>query len=240
MDIDRSPILAEARTCLVFQLTTRLVSTALPCWSDGVRLWLPPVPANGPAAVWSWSARPPDPAVVGWGDIRRFGAGDPLGLLLHSPALAGAVAGLALRHGVRGVPALADGVARMTISRLRGVDVPVGGDGGGPALPARVPPDVRRAVGPPVRAVLAFPSGGDIHLEPVTVGRQWELRSRQRPAAGAPVLVVVEAAGPDLAGIALEGALDADGRFAATRVRWWGRGGEGEDRVGGPGVVLPD
>jgi len=248
-------------------------------WSDGTALWMS-APAG--SAVIEALLRRPDcvlyvpPAKVGEratvvrGRARVFGLGDPVGLVLHAPTVATAMAALAVHNA----PSLAGYVqdaarvprrltprnrvaVKVSVLGLRAMDPPVAGPGIAPALPTEVPPDVRRALAGERRAVLAVSDegpDGELLVAPVIWGAGMVLSgppvaglpSAGGASAGAPAaLAVTSDPSPRptaTVGLVLAGRLVAD-RFTPTCATWWhGFDMDTADVAPRPagGIVLPD
>lgn len=263
-DIDEA--LDAATWCLLgFRAPAGPGFAPLPFWSDGRALWAtladdsPPAQALAadPEAVAYVRPAGAGDAVVVHARARVFSLSDPVGLSVHGPVIAGAMAALALRHS----GTLATSAARVRRQSLRAalrrrvavrlaeagavrVALPPLPAGVAPALPAAVPSDVRRNVAGQRRVVVV---DGDLGLEPATWDDGLTLSRAGRPLAMAgPVAVAVDTDAADRDGLrafVLHGTLGAQGRLRPVAATWW-RGAE-QETVRLPasptsGVTLPD
>lgn len=151
-------------------------------WTDRAHLWLP-VPAAAEAtrelrrspacAAYVPPVDPETPGALVRGVGRVFRVGEPLRLALHAPAISGALVGLATRElaGLGGghAPPAADvlsgalrprAVVRVAIEDVAALRPAVAGGGIAPALPAVVPPEVRRALAGKQRIVVVAGAPG--------------------------------------------------------------------------------
>lgn len=245
-------------------------------WWDGAGLWLITSQASVKAGilardpVCAASVGPPrtgrpTPGVVVHGRARIFGVGDPLGLTLHGPTIATAMAAL----GARNVPILVGYardaaripaawwprrrvVMRVTADHIDEVDPPAAGPGMAPALPAAVPPEVRRAVAGERRVVVASTDdgqpGGRLVLAPAVWGAGYALTLPEgmapRDGARAAATVDRDLTGRPtrVAGLAVHGEV-VDGGIRAERATWWHGFDLATVDVAAPtpgGVELPD
>lgn len=244
-----SQVLAAGRRCML-AVSGRQgpVLSPMAYWSDGRALWLSApgdsvksevLRRDDHAAVFVAGADPDTPGAVAIGRARVFSLGDPFGLALHAPALAGAVAALALRNADAIAGYLADAarvparflptgrvVLRLVPDRVDPAPVPVLGTGIAPALPPVVPAEVRRTLAGLRRVVVATDRGG-LALAPAVWGPGMTLivsEGVQLPV-GAPAAVALDAQ-PDqrptsAAGLSLSGTLTAGPALRPERLTWW-------------------
>lgn len=270
--MDALEVLDRRRRCLLaFRGAAGPLVVPAPCWSDGAHLWLTvatgllaggDLPGRGRCALLAAGreAGPEEaPAVAASGDARVFGLADPVGLVLHGPALAGALAALGVTSAssVAGyvqetarLPlrvALRDRlVVRVRLDELDLLEAPPQAPGVAPALPPAVPADVRRALGGRRRVAVAVQEPL-LEVLPGVLGSGFALTpppGRSLPA-GVRAVVVLEAAAPMEVGLALRGRLDARGALVPERATWWDGGRASSAEVAstpaaGSGIVLPD
>ncbi|HWH32266.1 MAG TPA: hypothetical protein VNU01_06300, partial [Egibacteraceae bacterium] len=197
--------------------SARLLALASPAWWDGAGVWMlaPMLAAGAPEAL---RGRPPCALLLDDGDgglalrgsARLFGLHDPVGLALHAPAIAGAMAALALRGAATLRRALPGTLPREPALRVAAdamepfaVAAPRAAGGGiAPALPADVPPDVRRDLAG-VRDVVVL-AAGSILTQRAVWGAGLSLGGA-RVAAGRAAVV----ARSGRTGLALEGEVGA-------------------------------
>lgn len=237
----------------------------LACWYDGETLWALGAPgwppAGGQGAV---HVRCGGGAVVATGHIRVLSISDPLALAVHAPAIAGALAGLALHDpsallgaaGAAVLPPQRRGLRELAVLRVRLSGVAAVPDGQpppgiAPALPPAVPADVRRTLAGVRRVVVARGgegAGGPVEFVPGWWDQRFALvrAADGRPLAGdEPVAVAVDVEGEPgarvEAGLILSGRLRG-GVLEAERATYWrGYGVETVDLPPAPSdLVMPD
>lgn len=275
MNADAHDVLDEQRRCLLaFASPTGPLLAPMAYWSDGEHLWLttsrsaPKVRRlreDGRCALYVPGA-PGGPGVSGTGRVRVFRAGDPVGLLLHGPALTGAMAALAVSN-VSSLFGYAQDAAlvptrwapqnrvalRLTIDEVELVEPPVAPAGVAPALPSTVPSDVRRALAGRRDVTVAVDRPG-LEVLPASWGAAYRLTAPagRSFAPGARAAVVVdrdpESRPTTVVGLSLRGEIDGSGALRPARATWWkGFRMSTADvptpptSLGGPsGIVLPD
>lgn len=230
MTLNPNPI--EATRCLVAFRSTqgRLQLTSFPCWSDGEALWLAP-PSSDPVA--QALTRMPDCAVwiseaglVATGLARVFRAGDPLGLLAHSPVIALVIAALAIHHPREIVrpwlPLRLPIAVRLALHDVRAAAPPPSSPGIAPALPEVVPAEIRRHLSGLRDVVVAGQSVAGLGLGHATWSAGFLLDGDLPALPGDPIAVAVEAGSRQGAvGVALSGKLDARGALRPAQASWW-------------------
>jgi hypothetical protein len=250
------PQLAEITRCLIAFRSThgepQLLS--LPCWSDGEALWLTPPGSNlvveslqrtPGCAVWMGE----ETGLAASGLARVFGAGDLLGLLVHGPVIALAMAAFALRHPREVAPSWAPlhlpVSVRLALSELRTVEAPLPRPGIAPALPEIVPAELRRHLSG-LREVIVAGEGAPgertagLRVERATWSAGFVLDGDLPVLPGASIAVAVKAGA---IGVALSGKLDARGALRPTRASWWNGSRTGTAPLSLPprgAVTLPD
>lgn len=248
------PQLAEVTRCLIAlssaQGTPQFVS--LPCWSDGEALWLARTGADPVAqaltstpdcAVWMGGAGQAA-GLEATGLARVFGVGDPLGLLIHGPVVAVAMAALAAHHPREVTSAwlpLRPPVAmRLALSELRTAEPPPAGLGIAPALPEVVPADIRRHLSGRRDVIVAAERASGLRVERAIWSAGFALDGDLPVAPGASIVVAVE---DGAVGAALSGELDARGALRPAQASWWSGPRSGSAPLPPPprgAVTLPD
>lgn len=238
-------------------------------WSDGAHLWMASAASplrsgslhDAPCAAMV-AAEGGSPTVTVRGTARTFRAADPVGALLHGPAIAGAMAALAASQAPALGSYLQDAArapsrwapqnrvaVRLRLDAVALVEPPVPPPGVAPALPTVVPSDVRRVLGGR-RQVAVVVEAERLEVLPAAWGAGFSLLlpSGRHLRPGARVTVVVDDAPtppPDAVGLALRGRVTPTGALAPERATWW----EGFDvrsaevprsPAAASGIVLPD
>jgi hypothetical protein len=254
VDRERDAVLTAARWCvLAWEEVGAPAAAPSLCWSDGAGLWLAvPAGAADAAAGKPWAAWIPPledggPGVAVAGSGRLFGAGDPVGLLLHGAPLSTAAVLLATRNRAMALQLPRTRLGRLTIHRLRGELPPPPGPGMGPALPAAVPAGLRRLLAG-TRSVLVVTGTGDrgegVALTPATWSAGFHLDTAEPVPSGTATVVVISATSAQplpAAHLALTGDV-TDGRLAPRRATWWTGAQSASDEVAAvsPTLELPE
>jgi hypothetical protein len=264
-------ILDAGRRCLLaFSGASGPVLTPMAYWSDDAHLWMSTSAStvkarhlreDGTCAV--WVPGPGGTGVSARGTARVFSAADPVGLVLHGPAIAAAMTALAAsnvaaiggyvqdatRVPVRFLPHNRV-VVRVRLRDVRTVAEPAPPPGVAPPLPTVVPPDVRRALAGLRRVVVAVDEP-DLRVLPAAWGSGFALTlpedERLPEGLRAAVVADVDPEGRPTAvfGASLRGRIDDSGALRPERATWW----EGFDVTsadvpapvpGASGIVLPD
>lgn len=264
---DTEALLRDSPRCLLAVPAGGVAPTAapwvvgLPFWWDGSGVWLTldadSVTARALAerpgcalAVPSVPQDPEHPGIVAEATARRYGAHDPLGLVLHSVPVLAALVALSVKRALHtGSPELAvpddTVVVRAVLGRLRGARVPQAGPGVAPALPAAIPTEVRRALAGDRRAMLAVHHQGRLRLVPAVVGPAFQLDLGPELDAltgPVPATLVMEAPAARGVGVALHGAFQ-EGRLQIEQATaWHGTSFQTVDVAVVPpgGIELPD
>jgi hypothetical protein len=204
-----------------------------------------------------------DAGVAIEGSARIFDLADPVGLLLHAPAISAALAALALTHRsaiaayVRQVPRVPAAwmpqdrvLIRIRIDRARSRLTPQNVTGVGPALPTDVPAGVRRALTGERHVTVALQDAGTLVMQPAVWGRgfQLDMGASVLPDADVPASILVGQhldAGPARrVALLLRGTIGDGARFRPARATWWEGFTSGSaalrDLATTPGIVLPD
>jgi hypothetical protein len=219
----------EATRCLVAFRSTQdyLQLVSLPCWSDGEALWLAP---PGVTPVVEALRHLPNCAVeigeatglVATAHARVFGADDPLGLVMHGPVIALALATLAIRHPRQVVrpwlPLRLPVVVRLALGELQTAERFPSGPGIAPALPEVVPADVRRHLSGLRDVVVAGEHAVGLRIGHATWSAGFVLHGDLPASPGTPIAVAVQAGA---VGVVLSGELDARNALRPTQVSWW-------------------
>jgi hypothetical protein len=268
---DALTLLDRRRRCLLaFHGRSGPLVAPMAYWSDGEHLWMSTsgstikadrLDGDGRCAVYVPGGD--GSGVCAQGTARVFGAGDPLGLALHWPAIAGAMTALAASNASSIAGYVQDAakvptrflpqnrvVLRVRLEELALVAEPHKPPGVAPALPTVVPSDVRRILGG-VRRVVVAVDQPRLEVLPAVWGAGYALTP---PAArsfvpGARAAAVIDADGEgrptEVVGLSLRGSISARGALQPTRVTWW----EGfamttadvpPPAAAGGGIVLPD
>lgn len=235
-------------------------------WYDGQHAWTTTAEAALPgvgeeAACALWLPADDGPGLLAQGRVRVFGAGEPLRLLLHAPAITGALAALAadnagavadyVQEAARN-PGRLDARGRIVL-RIR-VDSgwPVTpekpGFGVAPAIPTAVPAEVRRVVGG-CRDVVVAAAEPRLAVLPAVLGPGFRLTAAAGALpTGSKVEVVIDPgegspAGGSI-GLALGGRISEEVSLELERATWWNGARVGSAPVNqasaGSGIVLPD
>jgi hypothetical protein len=200
---------------------------------------------------------------VAVGRGRVYSPEDPVGLVLHAPAMLAAGVALALRHSA-GLPRwvaraardperlgrlgqLDRVVARVALDRVRTLDPPAAPPGIAPALPTVVPAEIRRALSGIRQVVAITHEDASLTVTPAawSVGYALALPPSVRLTPGVPLTVAAEVPsetpGP-VAGLALSGTVGAGPALLPRTVAWWTDGTRGTAQVPAPrgAVTLPD
>lgn len=266
-------LLADADHCLIaYRVSRGPAMTPMACWSDGGGLWMTSsreaakvaaLRRDPRCAVWVEPPTPFDPGVMIDGTARIYDLSDPVGLVLHGPTVAAAIAALALTHRsslagyVRDLPRLPNAwqpqnrvLIRVRIDRARSRLAPQRVTGVGPGLPTELPSGVRRALTGVRRVTVATQRGDLLTVQPAvwSAGFQLELAAAVVPESGTPTCVVADArplARPSTrSGVLLRGTVDGALRFSPERAVWWE--GFSSDaaavraRSSASGITLPD
>lgn len=271
MDGDALAVLDGQHRCLlaVHGRTGPLVSP-MAYWWDDQHAWMTTAAsavkiarlrADPRCAV--WVPGPEGSGVGASGVARVFDASDPVGLLLHGPAITGAMTALAASN-VSAIAGYVQDAARVpsrfrphnrVVLRVRLDDAelcrePVAPPGVAPALPTVVPAEVRRVVGGRRRVVVALDTP-DLEVLPAVWGAGFALTppaGRTLPAdAGAAVVVDVDPGErpTTVVGLALRGTITDGGALRPARATWWEGFEIASADVPAPtsaasGIVLPD
>jgi hypothetical protein len=259
---------AHRRCLLAFPGGSGPLVAPMAYWSDGAHLWMSTSGATVKAARLredgTCAVYVPGSDRVGVsasGTARVFSAADPLGLVLHGPAITAAMTALAAsnvstlggyvqdaaRVPLRFLPHNRV-VIRVRLSEVEEVAEPAGPPGIAPPLPTVVPSDIRRVLGGERRIVLAVDEPR-LRLLPAVWGSGYALTLP--PDAGVPdgarAAAVVDAdpegRPTEVVGLSLRGAI-AGGALVPERATWW----EGFDLASADvpapaargGLVLPD
>lgn len=281
------------RCMLAYRVSEGPAITPVACWSDGgglwlttsrqagkvaalrrdprCALWIAPPSTSGSAAVAHGDATSGGAAVghgngagvVVDGTARIFDRSDPVGLALHAPTIAAALAGLALTHGsavagyVRDLPRLPSAwlpqsrvLIRVRIDRARSRMAPREVTGVGPVLPTELPSAVRRALTGIRHVTLATQRGDALAVQPAVwgAGFQLDVGATVVPEADTPACVAVDHDPGDRPssqiGLLLRGTMDSEFRFHPVRASWWQGFSGGSAMLRAPattsGIVLPD
>ncbi len=228
--------------------------TPTACWSDGAAVWLS-LPADGRdvatlrrcgrASLWLPPSGDAARGTAVAGPARVYGLHEPLGLALHGPVVAAAMAARAAQSA-GAVVARAQAVARAPLRALphtrvalrvaadevESVELPAPGAGVAPALPTVVAPAVRRAVAGRRDVVLATGAAGGVVVGPAawSAGFALTVPPQRLLQAGTPAVVAVlgERSGSSAGdvGLLLAGTLRHGGVFAPGTATFW----VGDDR----------
>lgn len=244
-----SDVMRRAVQCLVVLPGPRPLP--VPCWFDDASLWLADrfgqlgeaLATGDPVTAWIPPPRPGDPAVVLAGTARRFGRQDPRGLVLHAPALLGAMAAVELA-----VPpplpeltrVLRRGPVRVTVQRSSAHDVPAPPAGMGPPLPPAVPAEVRRALGAGLAVVAVSEGSGGLDVVASTWDARMAVKGWADRPAGTPAAVALLAPDRRLTGMALLGETGPGGTLRPHTVQWWSGTETSSAPAMGTRLVLPD
>jgi hypothetical protein len=271
MTADAQTMLDERRRCLVgYAGPSGPVLSPMAYWSDGDHLWMTTSGSamkarrflDDPVCELLVPGGQDEPTVTARGRVRIFRPGDPLGLLLHSAAISGAMAALAVSNAssmwgyVQDVATVPSRwaphnrvVLRVSIEDVAVVDPPPQTPGVAPALPSVVPSRVRRALSGQRRVSVAV-GGPPLRLLPARWGAGYVLTppAGESLPAGSRVAVVVdqdpEGRPTGVLGLCLRGEVDARGALRVERVTWWeGFRLETADmppEAAVSGIVLPD
>lgn len=242
-------LIDEQRRCLLgFPTSAGPVLVPMAYWSDGEHLWMSTARSSmkarhlltHPESVVYVPGGGEGPGAVARGRVRIFRAGDPVGLLFHGAAIAGAMAALAVSNAssmlyaqdVTSEPASWAPpnrvVLRLRLDDVDAVAIPPSGPGVAPPLPSVVPSDVRRAVAGRRSVTLAADDGpAGVRIVPGEWGAGFSLTLPPGTslAAGTRAAAVVEAdseARPASAlGLALRGTIDERGALVPELATWW-------------------
>lgn len=247
-------VLAEATRCLIACRPAQggLWLVALPCWSDGEALWL--VGAGSDPVIDALASAPNCAAWIGpigqeaglaaTGLARVFDAQDPIGLLVHGPVIALAVAALAAHHprevARSWLPSSLPAAVRVALSELRAVEHSPAGPGMAPVLPEAVPADIRRRLSGRRDVVVAGASTAGVRVERATWSAGYVLNGELPASPGAPIAVAV---GAGAVGVSLSGELGARGALQPAQVSWWSGPRSGTAALSTPprgALELPD
>lgn len=195
--------------------------------------------------------------LLAYGRGRVFGLAEPLGALLHAPAISAALTALAARQldrvagyaqeATRMPPAWfreERAVLRVTVEGSETLAHPRPEGGLTPRLPPAVPAQVRRRLAGRRQVVVAVDEGG-LAASPGVWGQDLALTTTGKAALtpGRRVAVVVEAEPAHATGLTLSGQLDDGGRLRPDEALWWHGLEWGHAEVTGApegGIELPD
>jgi hypothetical protein len=269
--VSAQAVLDSRRRCLLaFAGVNGPILSPMAYWSDGAHLWMTTsgsgvkaerLARDGSCAVYVAGAD--GVGASARGTARIFSAADPLGLVLHGPAITAAMAALAASNASSLGGYVQDAarvplrflphnrvIVRVRLDDLQTFEEPAVPAGVAPALPTIVPSDIRRVLSGERRVVLAV-GGPELRIAPAVWGAGFALTL----PAGVPVpegtrVAAVLDADPEgrpteVVGLSLRGAVAADGRLVPERATWWeGFALTSADvppaAVGRSGIVLPD
>jgi hypothetical protein len=270
MSADALAVLDANRRCLLaFRGRTGPILAPMAYWSDGEHLWMSTAGTTLKAERLLADDRcavlvtgDDGASVSALGSARVFRPGDPLGLVLHGPAIAGAMAALAASNASSIGGYVQDAaripsrflphnrvVVRVRLDEVASVAAPAVPAGVAPALPTVVPADVRRALGGQRRVAVAVDEPG-LRVLPAVWSAGFALTAPDGHALpdGARAAVALdadpEARPTEVVGLSLRGAV-ADGRLVPERATWWEGFSLATADVPAPsasssGIVLPD
>lgn len=282
---DADGLLASGSRCVLAVRTAEgPLASPVPFWFDGTHLWtvanaarlrmrpghqepecavyVPPSDTVASDAIsGNQDASHGQTGLRAYGRGRVFGLAEPLGTLLHAPAISAALGALAARQldrlagyaqeATRMPPAWfreQRAVLRLTIEETETLAHPRPEGGLTPRLPPAVPAEVRRRLAGRRQVVVAADDEG-LAASPALWGGDFTLSAIHGVtlSPGRRVAAVVEAE-PDArsgraTGLTLSGRLDDGGRLRPEAASWWHGLEWGHADVTGPpdgGIELPD
>jgi hypothetical protein len=265
-------LLDNAEHCLlVYRDGGGPAMTLADCWSDGGGIWLTTsrraaetaaLRRDRRCALWIDPPTPSEAGVAVDGSARIYDLSDPVGLLLHAPAISAALTALALTHRaaiagyVRHLPRMPatwmphDRVLmRVRIDRARSRMPPQHVSGVGPVLPTELPAGVRRVLTSERHVALALQRDDSLLVQPAVWGRgfQLDVGASAVPEADMPACILVDqrrAVPSNRVVLLLRGTVDGGFRFRPTGAAWSEGFSTGSAALGDPatssGIVLPD
>ncbi len=261
---------ARRRCLLAFHGETGPILAPMAYWSDGEHLWMSTSGSTlkvdrlrQDVGCALYVPGVDGAGVCAQGTVRIFSAADPLGLVLHGPAIAGAMTALAASNASSIAGYVQDVakvplrfmpqnrvVLRVRLTEIAVVEEPEKGPGIAPALPTVVPSDVRRILGGERHVVVAVDTPR-LEVLPAVWGAGFALTAPAGrtfvPGARAAVAIDDDGEGrpTEVIGLSMRGTISSTGVLEATRVTWW----EGFElttadvparAAAGGGIVLPD
>lgn len=226
--------------------------TPMDYWFDGRAAWMTTVADSARTAALSrdpscalylspkedGSHRGTHLGVVAEGRARVFSLRDPLGLTLHAPTIAVAMAALAARNagsmarGVQGTLPVPGRlipqnrvVLRVVVEALHEVPLLRPQAGIAPALPSMVPSDIRRIIAGRRQVLVAADTGTRLVVATATWGTGFSLGMTEgdRLPAGVPATAAVDVSGANGVGVglAVHGMVTDRLALEPQHVTWW-------------------